>query len=305
MASHPSEAGAYHLGVAAVVVTYNRPDELRKVVAGLQGQTRPLDHLIVFDNGGLVRAGSILKDQADSLDIIHSEKNLGGAGGFARGLAAGMARGADWIWLLDDDAIPEPDALARLLAVLPDLPAKVGALCCGVREYGSWGRRHRRSFNRWTGWEHALGTSAYNQDFVEIDTGSFVGFLVSAKAVQEVGLPDAAFFLAYDDTDYSLRLQNAGWCLWLVPGSVIHHLRSRSARLHSSPFGDKHYYNIRNRLIVKRRYAWLRSFVTIEGLIYAVILWMIAGGWKNSAGWRTLWRSVVDGIAGRLGTPGG
>ena len=301
MASHPSEAGAHRPCIAAVVVTYNRPDELQQVVAGLQGQTHPLDHLIIFDNGGPVRASAILKEQAGSLDIIHSEKNLGGAGGFARGLAVGMARGADWIWLMDDDAIPERDALARLLAVRPDLPTNVGALCCGVREYGSWGRRHRRFFNRWTGWEHSVGASAYHRDCVEIDTGSFVGFLVCAKAVQEVGLPDAEFFLAYDDTDYSLRLQDAGWRLWLVPGSVINHLRSRSARLHSSLFGDKHYYNIRNRLIVKRRYAQLKSFAAIESLTYAVMLWIVARGWKNRAGWRTLWRSVADGMAGRLG----
>jgi GT2 family glycosyltransferase len=285
----------------AVIVTYDRPDELRQVIAALGEQTRAPDHIIVFDNGGPVRASTILKEHAGSLDIIHSKKNLGGAGGFARGLALGLEREADWVWLLDDDAIPEPDALARLLDVLPDLSLDTGALCCGVREYGNWGRRHRRYFERWTGWERSLGATAYDGDCVEIDTGSFVGFLVSARAAQAVGLPDAAFFLAYDDTDYSLRLQDAGWRLWLVPGSVIHHLRDRSSRLHSSRFGDKHYYNIRNRLIVKRRYARLRSLATIEGLAYAVILWMVAGGWKDGPGWRVLWRSMADGIAGRVG----
>lgn len=301
MESWKNEADGNHPRVVALVVTYNRPQELRQVIASLRGQTRALDHIIVFDNGGPVRASVILKEHVGSLEIVHSEKNLGGAGGFALGLALGLERGADWVWLLDDDAVPEPDALARLLAVLTDLSPNVGALCCGVREYGNWGRRHRRYFECWTGWEHSLGTTAYDKDCVEIDTGSFVGFLVSAKATQVVGLPDAAFFLAYDDTDYSLRLQDAGWRLWLVPGSVIHHLRNPSSRLRSSRFGDKHYYNIRNRLIVKRRYARLRSLATIESLAYAVLLWMVAGGWKNGAGWRTLWRSVADGIAGRLG----
>lgn len=303
MESRQGRVGHPYPRVAAVIVTYDRPDELRQVIAALGEQTRAPDHIIVFDNGGPIRASTILKEYAGSLDIIHSEQNLGGAGGFARGLALGLERGADWVWLLDDDAIPEPDALARLLDVLPASSTDTGALCCGVREYGSWGRRHRRYFERWTGWEHSLGATVYNKNYVEIDTGSFVGFLVSARAAQAVGLPDAAFFLAYDDTDYSLRLQDAGWRLWLVPGSVIHHLRDHSSRLHSSRFGDKHYYNIRNRLIVKRRYARLRSLATIEGLAYAAILWIVAGGWRDGAGWQAFWRSMTDGIAGRLGTP--
>jgi GT2 family glycosyltransferase len=297
-------ASHQRLRIAAVVVTHDRPDELRQVITALRSQIRAPDHIIVFDNGGPVRASVILREHADSLEIIHSKENLGGAGGFAQGLALGLERGADWIWLLDDDAVPEPDALAGLLAVLPDLSANTGALCCGVREYGTWGRRHRRYFERWTGWEHSLGAKAYDRDRIEIDTGSFVGFLVSARAAHAVGLPDAGFFLAYDDTDYSLRLRDAGWRLWLVPGSVINHLRNRSSRLHSSRFGDKHYYNIRNRLIVKRRHARLPNLATIEGLAYAVLLWMVAEGWKDGAGWRALWRSMADGIAGRLGALG-
>ncbi|CAK0749296.1 rhamnopyranosyl-N-acetylglucosaminyl-diphospho-decaprenol beta-1,3/1,4-galactofuranosyltransferase [Gammaproteobacteria bacterium] len=288
--------------VAALVVTYQRPDELRQVILGLLGQTRVPDHIIVFDNGGPERASAILMDYAGSMEIIRSEHNLGGAGGFAQGLAQGLTRGVDWIWLLDDDAIPVPDALACLLAALPNLPANTGVVCCGVREYGHWGFRHRRYFERWTGWERSLGATAYDRDRVEIDTGSFVGFMVSAKAVQAVGVPDAAFFLAYDDTDYSLRLQNAGWRLWLVSGSVVDHLRSRSSRLHSSRFGNKHYYNIRNRLVVKRRYARLRHLATIEGLAYGILLWIVAGGWQDGAGWRTLGRAMADGIAGRLGS---
>ena len=127
MESLPSEARHQRTRVAAVVVTYDRPRELQQVITALLGQTRVPDHIIVFDNGGSVRARSILQEHADFLEIVHSENNLGGAGGFARGLALGLERRSDWVWLLDDDAIPEPGALAHLLAAPP---ARASQLLC-------------------------------------------------------------------------------------------------------------------------------------------------------------------------------
>lgn len=297
--SRAGHAGA--LRVAAVVVTYHRPRELRQVVAGLLGQTRRPDRIIIFDNGGPERANRILADVANQLDIVHSEVNQGGAAGFRGGLERALAWGADWIWLLDDDAIPAADALAQLLAQLPELPADTGALGCGVREDGDWAPRHRRRFDRWTGWEASLPRTTYLQPYAEMDAGSFVGLLVAATAARAIGLPEAGFFMAYDDTEYSLRLRQAGWRLWLVPGSVIDHLRSPAARLHSSPFGEKHYYNIRNRLIVKRRHARLGWLATFDGWVQGLVLWAWSGGWRTWRGWRLMWAAVADGLSGRLG----
>ena len=291
--------------IAAVVVTYDRPLELRMVVESLLCQTRPPDHVIVMDNGGPVRAAETLADLVDHLTIIHSKINLGGAGGFARGLSAGLGLEADWVWLLDDDAIPELDALQRLLDAIPNLPRNAGALGCTVTEFGKIAVRHRRRFDRQTGWESSLPLSAYEKPAVEIDACSFVGCLVRAETAHQIAPPSAEFFLAYDDTDYSLRLQDAGWHLWLVPDSVVVHLRTPSARLSTSAFGTKHYLNIRNRLIVKRRYAARRYLATLDGIGYGVILWTRAGGWKSLAQTRLLVEAVRDGLAGRLGPPPG
>ncbi len=288
--------------VAAVVVTYHRPLELRQVVDGLLAQTRPPDHIIIFDNGGPVRANEILADYTHLLDILHSKINLGGAGGFAQALSYGLAHGADWVWLMDDDAVPQAEALECLLDTIGHLPSNVGALGSAVEEYGDVAVRHRRRFNRWTGWESSISRSCYGERAVEIDTCSFVGFLVRAEAAQKIPLPSAEFFLAYDDTDYSLRLQNAGWRLWLVPASVVVHLRTPESRLGLSDFGNKHYFNIRNRLIVKRRYARCRLLATLEGLGYGLLLWVRAGGWMSCEQGRLLIHAFKDGLNGRLGS---
>jgi GT2 family glycosyltransferase len=126
------------------------------------------------------------------------------------GLENAVAWGADWVWLLDDDAVPRPEALACLIGALPDLPEDTGGVGCAVREYGRLALRHRRRFFSLTGWEWSLGRRLYKRDHVEMDTASFVGFLVSAKAARQVDWPEAEFFMAYDDTDYSLHLRKAG-----------------------------------------------------------------------------------------------
>jgi rhamnopyranosyl-N-acetylglucosaminyl-diphospho-decaprenol beta-1,3/1,4-galactofuranosyltransferase len=287
--------------VAAVVVTHGRPEELRLVVAALCSQSRRPDRIIVFDNASPVPAAAVLGGCEGALEVVRSDTNLGGAGGFAAGLRLAVDRGADWAWLMDDDAVPEPAALASLLAELADLPERSAVLCSAVREYGALALQHRRTFGRWLGMERPLGVASYRARRVGIDTGSFVGFLVAAAAVAEVGLPDAEFFLAYDDTEYSLRLRAAGWRLWLVPGSVIEHLRTAGARLRSSPFGAKHYFNIRNRIAVKQRYARLGGVAALAGMAFGVLLWLGARGPKNAASLQVLWRALADGLRMRLG----
>jgi rhamnopyranosyl-N-acetylglucosaminyl-diphospho-decaprenol beta-1,3/1,4-galactofuranosyltransferase len=287
--------------VAAVVVTYNRPTELKMVVAALRGQSYPPEVIIVFDNGGPLAATDILRDCSQAVNVIRSAENLGGAGGFAGGLRHALTMGVDWIWLMDDDAVPAPEALSLLLAALPEIPERTGALCSAVREHGALARQHRRHFNRWIGRERPISLMMYDESRVEIDTGSFVGFLVLARAVREVGLPSADFFLAYDDTDFSLRLQDAGWRLWLVPGSVIEHLRSKGVRLSASDFGMKHYFNSRNRIFVKRRYAKLSYIAALGGVGVACLLWLLARGLQRPASLRVLMRAVTDGIYCRLG----
>lgn len=287
--------------VAAVIVTYQRPEELRLVVDALEAQTRRPDHLIVFDNGGTIRADRSLKGSELPMEIILSPSNVGGAGGFSRGLERALAWQADWIWLLDDDAIPRPDALANLIGALPGLPDRTGGVGVAVREYGRWAVRHRRRFCSWAGWEWPLARARYRQVRAEIDTASFVGFLVAAEAARAVALPDADLFMAFDDTDYSLRLRRAGWRLWLIPGAVVDHLRSPESRLHSSRLGSKHYYNIRNRLLVRRRYARCAALVAIDGVLYGLLMWLVTGGWRSLASTRLLVRALRDGLSGRAG----
>lgn len=238
-----------------------------------------------------------------TLEVMRSDVNLGGAGGFALGLERACAAGFDWVWLLDDDAIARPAALLELERVLPDLGADVGAVCGAVVEFDALALQHRRTFGAWSGIERALPAVVYTHGAppVRIDTASFVGFLVAAEAVARAGLPQADFFLAYDDTDYSLKLRQAGLSLWLAPGSIIDHRRQPQGRLRAAVFGPRHYFNVRNRIAVARVHARMPLLPALAASAVGIALLFVSGGWRHAASWRWLGRALRDGYKGRLG----
>ena len=106
--------------VTAVVVTFNRKELLIECLEALARQTHPLDRVVLVDNASTdgtlqtVEASGIAERLP--LDYLRITRNGGGAEGFHYAVRAGLDSGADWIWLMDDDCRPEPDALERLLA---------------------------------------------------------------------------------------------------------------------------------------------------------------------------------------------
>jgi rhamnopyranosyl-N-acetylglucosaminyl-diphospho-decaprenol beta-1,3/1,4-galactofuranosyltransferase len=286
--------------ITAVVVTHSRPDLLGKVVESLQAQTCPLDRIVILDNTTDVQTCQPFEDMP-GISIERSDKNIGGAGGFMLGLKSARALGTDWMWLLDDDAIPRSDALAELVKRLPHLPGDAAALCGTVIEYGDIALMHRRRFGWKLGVEKRVPRQEYRADVVPLDIGSFVGFLVSASAMDQVGLPDPDFFLAYDDTEFSLRLRKAGLGLWLVPSSIVDHMRCSEARLRSSEFGRKHYFNIRNRIVVKKNYAQYPRLSACSAVMFGITLWACCRGRFKRQTFSILMRAISDGCLGRLG----
>ena len=102
--------------VVAVVVTHRRSELLRRSLAAIGTQTRPVDAVVVVDNASEQATEEVVRASGLPVTYLPSERNLGGAGGFALGMLHALALGADWVWCADDDGRPADDAvLATLL----------------------------------------------------------------------------------------------------------------------------------------------------------------------------------------------
>ena len=108
--------------LVAVIVTYNRVAMLADCLAAYERQTHPPDVVLVVDNASSDGTAELLRDWARSADpassdrvVVRMRQNVGGSGGFFAGTRASLGLGADWVWVADDDAFPEPDVFQRLV----------------------------------------------------------------------------------------------------------------------------------------------------------------------------------------------
>lgn len=285
--------------VAAIVVTRDRPELLVEVIAALQQQSLPLGDIIIVDNASAEATQLVLNNYFGQIKVLRFDINTGGTGGFYHGLVHALtSANLQYFWLMDDDAIPDVDAIKNLIeaSVTIDNKKPIGALCSTVIEFGEIAPLHRRFFNPNNLTEKIIPISDYKKHHIEIDTGSFVSFLVSRDAIDKSGLPNIDFFLAYDDTEYSLRLKSHGFSLWLIPSSIIQHKRPSTGRLRSSEYGFKHYFNLRNQIIVFNKYGRASYFSYAKPILLSLLL-AIFNGNKKIESIRLWFKAVKNGFS--------
>lgn len=197
--------------VVAVVVTRHRRDLLTKSLAVVAAQTRPPDHLVVIDNGPDDPAAGTVADCPIPSTYLPSERNLGGAGGFALGMLHALAMGADWVWCGDDDGRPADvavlatlldEARSRSLAIVSPVVVNINdpaTLAFPLRRGLTWKRRR----------DELVGDDP-TRDFLPGIASFFNGALFSAAALDVVGVPDYRLFFRGDEVEIHRRVVRSG-----------------------------------------------------------------------------------------------
>ena len=240
-------AGPHPPRVVAVVVTYNRRELLLEALAAVQAQSRAPDAVIVVDNASTDGTAAAVRARFPAARLAGLARNTGGAGGFAYGMALALADAADLIWLMDDDTVPEPDALRALLQARERDPARPPALIAS-RVLWTDGRAHPLNTPRTKPLAgQAERRAAAAAGCVPIRSASFVSVLVDAAESRRRGLPQADYFLWNDDFEFTTRLLrgNQGW---LCPASVVVHKTRTFGSTDADP-GPRFFYEVRNKIL--------------------------------------------------------
>ena len=224
--------------IAAVVVTYNRLELLKRVITALKSQTIPVDKIIVINNGATDGTKEWL-DSQDSLIAIHQE-NVGGAGGFYRGIKEAMTTEAEWIWCMDDDVFPTSQCLEQLILHYT-AEDKTGILCPKRLMDGKAFISETRKQNLSNPLKYIFDDSLEaemlnNNETVEIEGMAFEGPLIRREVVENIGLPNKDLFILYDDTDYSYRAILAGYKVKVVRNAIM------EKYCHHNTLSKKRYY---------------------------------------------------------------
>ena len=200
--------------IAAVIVTYNRLDMLKEVLDAFDNQIKQPDYLIVVNNASTDNTSEFLelwsKRGSMSKIVITTSENIGGSGGFYVGTEKAIQLGADWIWVSDDDAIPNLDVFAKAYEHINNINwNEVSAICTEVRTNGEISLSNRsirkNSFFKFK-LIHVPAIEYENRSF-ECDNFSYVGVLMNKIALDKVGLINKDYFIWRDDVEHSWMIR--------------------------------------------------------------------------------------------------
>ena len=213
---------------AAVVVTYNRLTPLNKCIEKLRGQTVPCDILVV-DNASTDGTTPWLREQEEAglLRTRNTGGNFGGAGGFNKGIRWAVEDGYEYLWLMDDDCLPEPDALEKLLEADRLLDGSYGWLSSvALWTDGSECKMNRQKLKK-SFYEYS---PLMKYGIVQAEQATFVSLFLRAETVRQFGLPIKEFFIWGDDIEYTRRVAVRGKRPSFVAGQsqVVHAMKDNN-----------------------------------------------------------------------------
>jgi len=251
--------------VFAVILTYNRPALLQECLAAVTGQTRQCDRIIVIDNASTDNTTELLRQRwSEKATCYALSHNIGAAGGFSAGLRIAYSEGADFIWVMDDDLIPAPDALEILMAAdatlgavkkpyayLVSCPHTLEGEVTNVPDI-----HPRRNQDGYEAWPELLEFG-----LVPVGRAAFTSILLPRKCLEVHGLPIRQMFIWGEDTEFTLRVTRE------VPGYAVgaskaRHSRSIAGRARidteTNPLRIGYHRRMtRNEVYISRRYYWL------------------------------------------------
>ncbi|WP_200439102.1 galactofuranosyltransferase GlfT1 [Corynebacterium macginleyi] len=238
---------------AAVIVTHQRADLLRASLEKVVNQTHPVQWVIVVDNGAEDAVRDVVESLAgDRAVYVPSKTNLGGAGGFALGFLTALSLGADAVWCADDDGRPaDYGVLEELYRVAgKNNLHEVSPAVCNINDPG------RLAFPLRQGLVWRRRMEELEGDFLPGIASLFNGALISAAAMQTIGVPDYRLFIRGDEVEYHRRLVNSGLSFgtalttsYLHPDGSDEFKPILGGKMHTQyPEGEfKRYFTYRNR----------------------------------------------------------
>lgn len=237
--------------VAIIVLNYNGKDCLPACLESLSLLEYSNKEIIVVDNASSDDSFLVAEKKFPECTFVRNEKNEGFAKGMNSGIRLALSHGVAWCWLINYDAVVQPQTLTNLMAVAEKYP-KTGLLSPQILEKESkkiWFAKGELDFFRMravhsTPTKKDFSSDAYRSEFL---TGC--ALLIKRELIEAIGFLDERFFLYYEDVDYSLRATQAGFSCLVVPKALAWH--SEASRMRS----EKVYFLVYSGLLFFKKHA--------------------------------------------------
>lgn len=264
--------------VAVVTVNYNTEEDTKKFLTSLEKVKTSGIMLttIVVDNGS---EKVLTLEKEKERELIRLEENTGFVGGYNIGMRKALADGADYVMIVNNDTLVDPDMIDEMVKVL-ESDEQIGVTVPKI--YFAKGHEfHKDRYKKeelgkvfwyaggYTDWDHVR---SIHRGVDEVDHGQYdkeepVDFVTGCcmmfkkEVLEKVGLFDERFFLYYEDADLSERVKRAGYLMYYVPNAVLFHVNASSTGGVGSQLQD--YFLTRNQMLFGMTYASVRTKIAL------------------------------------------
>lgn len=266
--------------IVAVIVTHNRKELLKKNIECLLRQSYAGFDIFVIDNASTDSTEEMIKNDYSEntrIQYFNTGANMGGAGGFSFGIRKGLQTGYEYIWAMDDDTMPEENALSELVNAGKSLNDDFGFLA----SYVKWTDNGPCEMNVpgiSDAWRENISFEFENQ-MMRLKSASFVSLLLKSEVLYKVGLPIKEFFIWGDDLEYTLRIAEKHPSYLVYKSQVVHEMKSNNA---TSILDDSEERLGRYHLCYRNRYYIARHGAKRDLLLYFLLIKNTIRDLKNS-----------------------
>lgn len=256
---------------AVAVVTYNRKGLLEECIDHILNQVYKVAAVIIVDNNSndgtreyLKKLSQVMSDNEINFRVLLNDSNKGGAGGYEAAVKdAVRLQGIDYVTLIDDDAMLDAMYIKCIDEEIERNP-EISAYSGSVYVDGAIDTSHRRRVkSRLLADFYDVPIKEYvERDTFEYELTSFCGVTISMSLIKKIGLPLGAYFIRYDDTEYSFRINKYSKIINVNSALLIHKVGVKNSG-NKRPIDIKLYYDVRNRIDMCRRHCGKASVMLL------------------------------------------
>ena len=301
------------LSTAVIILNWNSHRMTSECISSLLAMDAANFEILLVDNGSTDGSAHMLPQEFPQITLLSQDTNLGFAAGCNVGVRYALAKGAEYVLLLNNDTFVAPEFLSEMVAVIETDPS-IAAVCPKIYFADPPDRLWYAGadFSLWTG-------TVRHRGWKEIDRGQFdncqemtratgCAMLVRCSALRDVGLLDEQFWAYAEDLDWSLRFLKLGYRLMYAPKARLWHYDGATSVKSMSRGSEamRQFLGTRNMVFVARKHlrwwhvpTYLFTFVFNHIAFYTALrLWR-----RDFRALFALYRGLSQGLRSSLQIP--
>lgn len=235
--------------VSVIILNWNGYKDTTTCVNAVQKSIYPHYEILIVDNASTNESEKVLRKTFPHITFIQTGNNLGYAGGNNIGIEKALKNGSDYVLILNNDCIIDSHLLSEMVQKA-EKDKRIGLITPKVYSHdnvishiGSKLNWFSPAITTFIG-ENETDHGQYdNEQSVDIAPGDCL--FINSLVFKKIGLLNPTYFLYYEDTDWSIRVKDAGLKIIYLPTAKAWHEGSHSTGNTTSALGS--YYILRNK----------------------------------------------------------